>query len=226
MTAALAALLLLASAKERDGIAMFERGEFGRARSLLLEVVDSERIDETDKAAARSYLAASYWALGEMTAAKGQLRELARHHPEHRLDPLLFVPPLVSLAEEIRAGLLREQKPPPPDAPRADPPPALAPPPPPAIGRARAPLAVTSVAAALTAAGAITTGAFALSGKSSFDAYRSQQMQGRVAAADAWSEQEAIARRDTINGEATAALVLGIASGALIAIAVVLLASE
>jgi hypothetical protein len=102
------ALLLWASAafaadrRVTEGVKRFENAEFARARDVLAEGVDDPALSAEDSILARTYLAASYHALGDISSARGQLLLLFRDHPGARIDPSIFLPDLISLAEAAR----------------------------------------------------------------------------------------------------------------------------
>jgi len=80
----------------------FEFAEFEKARDALAPIAeDPERAPE-ERARARTYLAATEHALGDVEAARAHLSILFRESPDVRLDPGLFLPELVRLAEEVR----------------------------------------------------------------------------------------------------------------------------
>lgn len=107
----LVVLLLLPSLVRAEailGIGLYERGEYERARRVLVEEVVSPRLSEKERALARVYLAASLMALGKTAEARQQLEELARRYPEQRVDPSLFPPELVTQEEVARANVEAE----------------------------------------------------------------------------------------------------------------------
>lgn len=103
------------------GVEHFDQGEFALARDVLVTVVDSPVLTTPERARARSYLAAAYHALADVASAKAHLLILAREHPDAQLDPGLFLPELVALADEARAEVAQEPRPPEPVRPRSVP---------------------------------------------------------------------------------------------------------
>lgn len=84
------------------GVQLYESGEYEVAiRQCEQELAEASRAP-AERAQARIYLAASLHALGQAAEARKQLELLAREHPEVRVDPILFPPELVTLAEAIR----------------------------------------------------------------------------------------------------------------------------
>jgi tetratricopeptide (TPR) repeat protein len=100
------------------GIDLYERGEYEVAVRVLKEEANDRRNPEAQRARARLYLAASMFALGMEFEARQELKELARRHPEQRVDPALFPPELVELEKKARAEVKAEPAQPPsaPDA--------------------------------------------------------------------------------------------------------------
>lgn len=95
-----------------SGIEHFDQGEFALARDTLVAAVEARTLSSDDRAEARAYLAAAYQALGDAASAKAQLLLLVRERPDYRLDPGLFLPELVALADQARAEVASEPKPP------------------------------------------------------------------------------------------------------------------
>lgn len=117
-----------------QAIDLYERGQFVKAKDLLVTLVDSPTLAEEDHIQARSYLAASYYGLGDRASAKAQFLTLVRRYPRLELDPGVFLPELVDLFHAARMDVSSEAPPPPPP-PAAPvvvaPPPAVAAPRPP-----------------------------------------------------------------------------------------------
>lgn len=131
--ARLAVLLLLtlstaasanAELRVSEAIRLYDGGEFAAAKDTLVTVVDSPRLSDAQRARARIYLSASYYALGDIASAKAQLLALARAHPDATIDPALFVPELVALFDDAREEVRAETPRPPPVVEVAPPPPA------------------------------------------------------------------------------------------------------
>lgn len=113
---ALVALLLAAAPhpKVAEGMKHFDAADYAKARDALVAIVDLPTLPDPDREKARMYLAASYQALGDVASARAQLLQLARQSPSTRMDPGIFVPELVVIADDARAEVSREQKLPPP----------------------------------------------------------------------------------------------------------------
>jgi hypothetical protein len=92
-------------AAELPGITLYERGEYSRASRALKGEVNNPKRTEAQRARARVYLAAALMALEKTEEARQQLEELARNHPEQRVDPALFPPELVELERLVRTEL-------------------------------------------------------------------------------------------------------------------------
>ncbi|MHB8878085.1 MAG: hypothetical protein ACYC8T_30680 [Myxococcaceae bacterium] len=108
------------SAKLTEAILLYDKTEFAKAKDRLVTLVDVPSLTDEDRANALVYLAASYQALGDLSSSKAQLLRLARAFPAARVDPGLFLPELVALADEARGEVAREDPPPtPPDKPLA-----------------------------------------------------------------------------------------------------------
>lgn len=128
--------LAQADLKVSEAIRHYDGGEFTEAKNTLVTVVESPRLSPPQRSRARIYLAAAYYALGDIASAKAQLLSLARSDPGARLDPALFVPELVALHEDSQREVAAELA-----ARPVDPPPAalgeprLVPLPPPAAPR-------------------------------------------------------------------------------------------
>lgn len=112
---ALVALLIAAAPhpKVAEGMKHFDAADYAKARDALVPVVDQPTLPDPDREKARMFLAASYQALGDAASARAQLLQLARQFPQTRMDPGIFVPELVVLADDARAEVAREPKLPP-----------------------------------------------------------------------------------------------------------------
>ncbi|MBX5481243.1 MAG: hypothetical protein IRZ16_05245 [Myxococcaceae bacterium] len=131
LLALLVSTLSFAAADDRvdRGIELYDRGEHALARDALVTVVEAPTLSTADRIRARSYLAAAYYALGDVASAKAQLLVLAREQPSYQLDSGVFSRELVALADEARAEVAREPRPPEPATPKPIPrtaPPAVA----------------------------------------------------------------------------------------------------
>jgi len=107
----LSSSLALAAKSPRvtEAILLYDKTEFAKAKDRLVTLVDLPGLTDEDRIAALTYLAASYHALGDVSSAKAQLLRLTRAFPAARVDPGLFLPELVALADEARGEVAREQ---------------------------------------------------------------------------------------------------------------------
>jgi hypothetical protein len=90
---------------ELRGIALYERGDYARARKALEDDLRSSRLSKEDRVKARLYLAAALYASGAEEAARIQLEELALTAPALQVDPILFPPDFVALADKARKSV-------------------------------------------------------------------------------------------------------------------------
>lgn len=97
------------NAKVTEAILLYDKTEFAKAKDRLVTLVDLPSLTDEDRIAALTYLAASYHAVGDASSAKAQLLRLARSFPAARVDPGLFLPELVALADEARGEVAREE---------------------------------------------------------------------------------------------------------------------
>jgi hypothetical protein len=88
---------------ELRGIALYERGDYVRARRVLMEELNAPGLSKQDQAKARLYLAAALFASGAEESAQAQLEELAMQAPSFQVDPILFPPDFVALADKARS---------------------------------------------------------------------------------------------------------------------------
>ncbi|WP_224245108.1 hypothetical protein [Hyalangium gracile] len=95
---------------ELRGVALYERGDYARARKALEEELRSSRLSKEDRVKARLYLAAALHASGAEEAARIQLEELALTAPALQVDPILFPPDFVALAEKARKGVEEQRQ--------------------------------------------------------------------------------------------------------------------
>jgi len=95
---------------ELRGVLLYERGEYGRARKKLEEELRSTKLSNEERIKARLYLAAALHATGEEESARLQLEQLALSAPELKVDPILFPPEFVTLAEKARKKVENQQK--------------------------------------------------------------------------------------------------------------------
>jgi hypothetical protein len=89
---------------ELRGIALYERGDYVRARKVLMDELGAPGLSKEDQAKARLYLAAALFASGAEESARAQLEELAMQAPSFQVDPILFPPDFVALADKARAS--------------------------------------------------------------------------------------------------------------------------
>src|SRR4051812_5873855 len=116
MTAHLTGLFLLLpvvalcakSPKVNEAILLYDKTDFAKAKDKLVTLIDAPGLSEEDRAQALIYLSASYHAVGDLSSAKAQLMRLARNYPDARIDPGIFLPELVALADEARGEVGRE----------------------------------------------------------------------------------------------------------------------
>lgn len=87
---------------ELRGVTLYERGDYARARTALEQDLRSSQLSKEDRVKAQLYLAAALHALQSKEAAQRQLDELALSAPELQVDPLLFSPDFVAMAEKAR----------------------------------------------------------------------------------------------------------------------------
>lgn len=100
---------LAAWAQQLRGVSLYARGDYQKAIQSLSKEVDNPRRSDKERARARLYLAASLYAVGKTDDARQQLEDLARLHPEQRVDPNLFPPDFVNFAQAARANVEAEQ---------------------------------------------------------------------------------------------------------------------
>jgi len=96
-------LVSLPAHAELRGVALYERGDYKRARKVLTEELKSPGLSKEEQAKARLYLAAALFATGAEESASTNLEQLAEAAPSFQVDPILFPPDFVALAEKARA---------------------------------------------------------------------------------------------------------------------------
>src|SRR5690242_15537723 len=84
------------------GIRLYDAGEYLAAAQAFEEALADPKRTAEEKELARIYLAASLLVLGRTEESRQQLEVSVREHPELQVDPILFPPELVALAEGIR----------------------------------------------------------------------------------------------------------------------------
>jgi tetratricopeptide (TPR) repeat protein len=110
---ALWALVLLAPSlawADTAGVQLYESGDYEAAAQSFSQVLADAQRPPQERGEARIYLAASLHALGRTEEAQQQLELLARENPGQRVDPVLFPPELVALAEAIRQRVDTEKE--------------------------------------------------------------------------------------------------------------------
>ncbi|MFL5347380.1 MAG: hypothetical protein ACJ8AT_21560 [Hyalangium sp.] len=90
---------------ELRGVALYERGDYVRARKELTAELNSPGLSKEDRVKARLYLAAALFASGAEDSARLQLEELFVSASTVQVDPILFPPDFVALAEKARQNV-------------------------------------------------------------------------------------------------------------------------
>jgi tetratricopeptide (TPR) repeat protein len=103
-------LISLPAQAELRGVALYERGDYVRARKKLTEELNTPGLSKEEQAKARLYLAAALFASGAEQSALKNLEELAALAPSFKVDPILFPPDFVALAEKARATAEAQHK--------------------------------------------------------------------------------------------------------------------
>lgn len=104
MLTLLLSLLAQAAPSLPAAVEAYEFGELERAKSILTELLDPVRLGSSSEVvAARQYLGATHYLLGDLENAETELARLLSLAPEHRLDPGVFPPELVRFFERVRA---------------------------------------------------------------------------------------------------------------------------
>lgn len=83
-------------------IESFQRGSFAEVRTQLERLKTSSALSEPDQIELRLYLGATYHALSDTPRAYEEFFELFRAYRGARVDPELFVPAVVELAERAK----------------------------------------------------------------------------------------------------------------------------
>lgn len=104
------------------GRSAYEEGEYGKARLLLGQLVESRSLSPDDLRLARTYLAAAHYFFGDIPAARRQMQALFCQNAFARVDPVVFPPEVVRLSTEVLKDLeahdsCERPKPPPTPAP-------------------------------------------------------------------------------------------------------------
>src|ERR1700728_3260255 len=91
-----------------DARGVYEAGDFARSRDLFRQLVEQGDVTAEQLRTSRVYLAASYYYLKDIDAARKQLEVLFRVNPYARIDPVLFPPEIVQLGDQVLAHLADE----------------------------------------------------------------------------------------------------------------------
>jgi hypothetical protein len=100
--ALLATPALAADPGVESGVGLYRHGDYAGAVSALKTALEKGVADPSERASARMYLASSYEAQGQIDPARGVLKQLFEADPAIPIDPALFPPSFVKLAEEVR----------------------------------------------------------------------------------------------------------------------------
>jgi len=106
-------LLLLPLAARADTplcVQLYEDGQYAAAIQACEQLLARPELSSGERGRARIYLAASLHVLLYSSRAQEQLELLAREHPGMRVDPIRFLPELVTLAESIRERVEAEKR--------------------------------------------------------------------------------------------------------------------
>lgn len=87
---------------ELRGVQLYERGRYAAARKALEEELRSNTLTKEERVKARLYLAAALFASNAPDASRIQLEELMVTAPDVQVDPILFPPDFVAMAQEVR----------------------------------------------------------------------------------------------------------------------------
>lgn len=98
-------LAALPAHAELKGVQLYERGKYAAARKALEEELRSNTLPQEDRVKARLYLAAALFASKAPDVARIQLEELMVTAPDVQVDPILFPPDFVAMAQEVRKQL-------------------------------------------------------------------------------------------------------------------------
>src|SRR5579859_644460 len=97
------ALLVLASnAGLYQAIQLHQRGDFAGAEKKLSQLWTDPTLSDDDRVTAAEYLASCELSLDRRDAAKAVLKRMLRDHPNAHLDPEVFFPEVIALAEQAR----------------------------------------------------------------------------------------------------------------------------
>jgi hypothetical protein len=98
-------------ARVASAIENYNLGEYAAANSALTPLADDPALSPADRQEARTYLAATKFALGDPDEAKRQLKKLFAEFPEAEMDPASFVPDLVRLAQQTKSEVAKARAP-------------------------------------------------------------------------------------------------------------------
>ena len=90
--------------------AFYEEGDYTHARDLLVAFLRTDRHPVDELREAHTYLAASYFFLGDKPDARRQLEQLFRKDHFARIDPVTFPPEIVDLGDEVLKQLEHEER--------------------------------------------------------------------------------------------------------------------
>ncbi|MDF1565952.1 MAG: hypothetical protein P1V51_23150 [Deltaproteobacteria bacterium] len=91
-----------ADVRVSEGVRLYESAELPEAKAVLSRALEDEALPPADASRARKYLAAALLAGGDLAGARAVLVELFQADLEAEVSPGVFVPALVTLAEEAR----------------------------------------------------------------------------------------------------------------------------
>jgi len=97
-------MLLGVSSVVSNARAAYERGEYPTTVTLLQRALGSGLNDAGERATARLYLAAAYFAMGDANGADSVLGAFVQEAPAFKVDATLFPPPFVAKVEAVRAA--------------------------------------------------------------------------------------------------------------------------
>src|SRR5579862_2511368 len=91
-----------------QAISAHQQGRFAASRDALARLTNDASLSEDDRVTAEEYLASCQLQLKQREEAKAVLKGLFRQHPDAHLDPDVFFPELIALAEQARIDLAAE----------------------------------------------------------------------------------------------------------------------
>jgi hypothetical protein len=102
-------LAALPAHAELKGVQLYERGKYAAARKALEDELRSNTLTQEDRVKARLYLAAALFASKAPEVARIQLEELMVTAPDVQVDPILFPPDFVAMAQDVRKQLEQQR---------------------------------------------------------------------------------------------------------------------